>query len=298
MRQTHASRDCTQRNSGAYRHYSRSELTRKDDGSSTGVFSKVQGAIAKMKLVSNGIKMFTTEFQEIRALRESKGKETPGENGAFYNKKWSRREILMARRVSAAKARVALTAVVFTIPGGGFVVVGVLLGWPQYLTSHFWDDKMKEEFKHNEYAHKLRLQTAAKLGGRGRRYQNILENPPLEEQQRSFLREIAAYHGVINSYANESASYIFQSMLVSPWVQQRLLEKFQEIIADDALILRDSPSSEELTRDELQEACVERMLCSPKLSDESMRLHLGEWIAMGSSQKKDIFLLNSLAQIR
>jgi hypothetical protein len=292
MLQSHVLRESS---IGACRQYSRSSLTYKDNASSTGFVSMVRGAIAKMKLVSNGIKTFTMEFKEIRVLREVKGAETPGTNvGTFYNEKWLRKEIIMAKRVSAAKVRVALTAAVFAIPGGGFVVVGVLLGYPQFLTTHFWDDKMKEEFKQSEYANKFHLQTVVKLAGQGRLSQNILKNPSLDEGQRSILRELAAYHGVINSHLNKSAPFILENMIVSPWIQLRLLEKFEGLLADDILILRDSPNVEELTRDELQEACVERMLCSPNLSNANMRVRLDEWMHMDASQKMEFFLLNTV----
>jgi hypothetical protein len=236
--------------------------------------------------------MFWSEFKEVRRLRGAKGGE---DRGNPYNPKWTRRELDLAKRNGQAILLVGLTATVFCIPGGGLAIVGVLLLVPRYLTPHFWSDDMREKFSLLDYAHKARLQQQLK----SQRENGDSATPPQEiwlnilhtSSSRAFLQKLGLYHGVFNESLYNFMPALFAGDFASQLIKLHVEGKFNDVIADDSLLL--SEGVHDLTRDELQRACLQRMICSPALPSAEIKSSLESWLRNDKETKMLVFTLLS-----
>lgn len=281
----------------AIRNYTRSTMVLSNSNSdndgkvSNAFIAFVQDFKVKMALVQSGIKLFYNEFNEVSALRSTKGREMSSKDGSKrYNKLWVRKEILMAKRVSEATIRVALAAAIFCFPGGGLLVAGVLLWYPQHLPSYFWNDSMKDIFVYNDYLHRVHLQRVALLEQEKSKI-TVMSTSEHRSSHRQALMHLAAYHGVIDTRLLNKAHFVLNSIFGAHLIQISLQSKFADIFTDDSML--SEAAITDLTRNGLQKACVERMLCSPNSSDSHMQAHIKEWVAFNTERKLEMLLLNN-----
>lgn len=245
---------------------------------------------AKLDRIPAGIKMFWGEFNEVRRLRGAKGDE---DRGNPYNPKWTRRELELAKRNKQATFLVGFTAMVFCIPAGSLAILGVLLLEPRYLTPHFWSDDMREEFSLLDYMQKARLQqqVLSQRENVDSATYEIWLNVLHTSSSRAFLQKLGLYHGVFNESLYNVMPMLFAGDFALQLTKLHIEGKFDDVIADDSLLL--SEGVQDLTRDELQRACLQRMLCSPALPSAEMRSSLESWLRYDKETKMNVFILLS-----
>ena len=238
-----------------------------------------------------GIKNFWNEFSRYRALKNEKGRESPGINGARFNSKWTRRELDLAKRINNDMASICLIALVFIVPGGGFLIAAVLLKFPKYLTSHFWSAEIRDDKVFDDFAAKQAAQANIRL------LWNNLESSMVIPDERGdwlrifdrkenscLLRWLGVYYGVVQARLNASIPFIFEGYAASRMIGELVDDRVNEILDDDRLLLEEDDVIA-LGRWELQRACTDRLLCRPTLSNSEMQAHLESWILLDSSDR-------------
>jgi len=246
---------------------------------------------AKLDRIPVGVKLFWEEFKEVRRLRAKKGDE---ERGSSNNPRWSRRELDLARRNKQDLLKVALTGIVFCIPGGGLAILGVLLLQPRYMTTHFWTDEMREEFILQDYLHKVRLQREVNIQHTSKDIfsapHEIRLNAFRDSESSGYLQNLGLYHSCVNEPLYTVLSKLLDEDYVSDLTKRHIEGKFDEIISDDILLLSEN-AIKCLTRDELQRACLVRMICSPSLPNDELKSNLQSWLCSDKDSKLASFLL-------
>ncbi len=250
--------------------------------------SKVKDMKMKLSLISTGIGAYWKDFQDIRRLRILKGHETSGRHGKAYNSQWSRREIDMAKRNKHDTAVVALTALVFAIPGGSVLVLSALIMRPQYLTNHFWSDNMRDEFMLAIYMKRFKFRKEILTNWDALNFTIDLkfwENIVSDRRSWSCLQSLGLYYGLVNEAFYSQCRMLFNWNFSSHFLKIGLDQKFMEILIDDELLALES-NIKTMRRDELQRACLERMLCPPSCSDSEMVSLLESWINLDENSKR------------
>jgi len=249
---------------------------------------------AKLDRIPIGIKLFWEDFKEVRRLSVAKGN---ADRGNPNNPRWSRRELDLAKRNQQDLFLVASTGIAFCIPGGGIAILGVLLLKPRYLTTHFWSDEMKEEFILQDYLHKVSLQQKVNMHLRENEYSmlprlavwaNVLHSC----ESRAYLQKLGLYHRCVKEPLYKILSLILGESYVNQLTKLHVECTFDEIVSDDILLVSES-AVKDLNRDELQRACLLRMICSPALTSDELMTNLESWLRTDKKSKLAAFLLLS-----
>ncbi len=263
--------------------------------------SSLSSSLAKFKRKSQriltGIRQFWQEFLEVRQLRAVKGKERPGVNGSNYNTKWTRRELSLAKKISHDITFVGLTAMIFIIPFGGVVVIAFSLIFPRYLTSHFWSERKRDLYILDDFMTKSVWRSRVSdewidsdISKHLKDLDEIWPSIASVKESRTYLRYLSAYHGVLNTHCHELFSSLLEGPIISRIIKRMIDKKLDNILFDDQLLLLENDIMG-LSRYELQSACVDRMICSPNLSNSDMQSCLESWIKLDNKIRINKILL-------
>ena len=239
---------------------------------------------------------FKKLFIETRAGLTLRRQRLNGEN-------LSRREEVMLFKNSKALRKLALFAVVQTVPIAGWLPIVIALTYPrELLTSHFWNDDEKESFIMQEYSE--RCQYASKMKNHFDQrhlspYPDYTTFFPNTDSSSS-IRFLPRTHLKLLAGANAIHGNFFTHRFSPAFLTRYMMEQKAAFILKDDDFLR-AEGLDDMTLDELQEALLLRG-CNPALGDTVTDLHhfkesLREWLLAHDRDKLKGHAVNSTSHI-
>ena len=211
-----------------------------------------------------------------------------------------RRDEIMLFKNSKALRKLALFAVVQTVPVAGWLPIIIALTYPrELLTSHFWSDDEKETFFLKEYSERCHCAIQMK-NHLDKCCQPDLSTFIPSTQSFPSLRFLPRTHLMLLAGANATHGNCITHRFSPTFLTRYLMEQKAAFILKDDDFLR-AGGLDDMTVDELQEALLLRGY-NPSLGETFTDLHqfkesLRGWLRAHDSEKRTGHMVNSASYI-
>lgn len=181
----------------------------------------------------------------------------PFRKSRYEGKPLSRRQELTLKKNTEALSKLAVFAVLQTVPVAGWFPIVVALTYPRFLlTHHFWSEEQKTEFMREEYTERCIF--TSQLKDYITHQSSSIRSPfTIGDKSFSSLKNLSPQHVHLLACANAvHGNILFQTFTPTFYTRIKIQDMAAFILRDDILLL--SEGIEELSEEELREALLQR----------------------------------------